>query len=267
MLNICSNKINNEQKLFENKINLGKTNFNIRPKILFRNEKLNRVINGIQKSIYENKMLSEDKITSKIKYICFDSFKKTNALKLPSLSEKYMKIKDFLKKNKKNVLNCKKEEEFNNYINTDDKRKKFIDNIMKSCCSVKKMNIPSKQINNIKECFLCYKLKNKDINYKPIFLYKNKVNYNKNIINEFKRIKFFPMESLNEKNIKILISEETMTKFNNKYNKYKDNNKNTDNNLDYFDSSKLFNKFNSKMKNFHLSAYNYNSEYKNNIKY
>ena len=54
-------KMNNEQSLFENKINLTKSNIHIKPKVLFRNDALNDVINGIKNSRSENIFFSEPK--------------------------------------------------------------------------------------------------------------------------------------------------------------------------------------------------------------
>ena len=252
-------KMNNEQSLFENKINLTKSNIHIKPKVLFRNDALNDVINGIKNSRSENIFFSEPKtrnINNKEKNL--NKFRKTNKLKLPSLSEKTIKIKEFLNINNK----IKKEREkviFNKHINTDDKRKRYIDNIMQSCCSVVKMNI-QKNVNKNKDCFLCYKLRNKDDNYKPIFLYKNKKNKNQKFIIKYKRVNFLPSNSLYKKNIKILVSEETMTNFNNKN---KEINKNNDNNLDYLISRKIYNSSNIEKNNLHLNKYNFNQEYSN----
>lgn len=254
-------KMNNEQSLFENKINLTKSNIHIKRKVLFRNDALNDVLNGIKNSPSENIFFSEPKTKNINKYNKeknLNKFRKTNILKLPSLSEKTIKIKDFLNINNK----IKKEKEkviFNKHINTDDKRKRYIDNIMQSCCSVVKMNI-RKHTNNIKECFLCYKLRNKDVNYKPIFLYKNKKNKSQNFISKYKRFNFLPSNSLYKKNMKILVSEETMTNFNNKN---KEINKNNDNNLDYLISRKIYNRSNLEKHNLHLNKYNFNQEYSN----
>lgn len=259
ILNEYGIKMNNEQSLFENKINLTKSNIHIKPKVLFRNDALNDVINGIKNSRSENIFFSEPKtrnINNKEKNL--NKFRKTNILKLPSLSEKTIKIKEFLNINNK----IKKEKEkviFNKHINTDDKRKRYIDNIMQSCCSVVKMNI-QKNVNKNKDCFLCYKLRNKDDNYKPIFLYKNKKNKNQKFISKYKRVNFLPSNSLYKKNIKILVSEETMTNFNNKN---KEINKNNDNNLDYLISRKIYNSSNIEKNNLHLNKYNFNQEYSN----
>ena len=88
----------------------------------------------------------------------------------------------------------------------------------------------------------------------------------KDITNKYKRIQYMPSKSLN-KNIKLLISEETMTSNNKKNckNKNKDNDK--DNYLDYLISTKKFDKYNSKKQNVHLNTYNFNyDEYCKNVK-
>ena len=263
MMSECGIKLNNEQTLFKNKINLTKTIMNVKPKVLFRNDALNNIINGIKNSYSENIFFSEDKNKCLNKYNNkknINKFRKENILKLPSLSEKNIKIKDFL--NKKNKTIEKEKGLLNNHINTDDKRKRYIDNIMQSCCSVVKMNIP-KKINNIKECFLCYKLKNNDANYKPSFLYKNKnkKDKSKNIFIKYKRFNYLPSDSLCKKSHKILVSEETMTNYNNKYNEI---NKNNDNiNIDYLISKKIYNRHNLNKYSLHLNTYNFNYEYSN----
>lgn len=266
MLNEYGIKMNNEQSLFKNKMCLTKNNIHIKPKILFRNDALNHVINGIKNSQSENKIFTEEKYKYKnksnksINNRNLNSFKKTNKLKLPSLSEKFIKIKNFL-----NINNRKNEEKiFNNHmINADDKRKRYIENIMQSCCSVTKMNIPQKKAISNRECFLCYKLKNKDDNYKPIFLYKNKNNKIKNIMNRYKRVSNLPSTSSFKKKIKILVSEETMTNYKSIKN---ETNKNNDNNVNHLISNKKFHKYNLKKHNLHLNTYNFNYDYYNNIK-
>ena len=282
MFSLYGLKMNNEQSLFKNKIitnDANKNITNIKPKILFRNDALNNIINGKKNSYIdftEDKILSSEdtkRYINKSNYTNnnnnLNSFKKINRLKLPSLSEKSIKINDLIN-NKKKVLNFKIYEElFNDNINSDDKRKRYINNIMQSCCSVVKMNIPKKNVkDNNKECFICYKSKsrNKSNNYKPTFLYKNKGTKIKVITNKYKRIQYMPSKSLN-KNIKLLISEETMTSNNKKNckNKNKDNDKN--NYLDYLISTKKFDKYNSKKQNVHLNTYNFNyDEYCKNVK-
>ena len=265
MFSLYGLKMNNQQSLFKNKIHTNDNINNIKPKILFRNDKLNNIING-NKNSYKNKILSEDNkifINKSIYHnnsnININSFRKINRLKLPSLSEKSLKIKALLN-NKKKVNFKIYEELFNDDINSDDKRKRYINNIIQGCCSVMKMNIPKKKINdNNKECFICYKSKsrNKNNNYKPTFLYKNKENKIINITNKYRRIKFMPSNSL-YKNIKLFISEETNTNNNTKNKNF--NNKDNDNYnyLDYLISTKIFDKNNSQNKKLHLNTYNFN---------
>ena len=281
MFSLYGLKMNNEQLLLKNKIHTNNNYISIKPKILFRNDTLNNIINGKKNSytdFTENKILSSEDTKRYINKSNYNnninnlnSFKKINRLKLPSLSEKSIKIND-LKNNKKKVLHFKIYEElFNDHIKSDDKRKRYINNIMQSCCSVVKMNIPKKKLNdNIKEYFISYKSKsrNKNNNYKPTFLYKNKSTKIKDITNKYKRIQFIPSNSL-YKNIKLLISEETMTNSNKKNlkNKHKDNDKDIDNYLDFLISTKIFDKYNSKKQNVHLNTYNFNyDEYCKNIK-
>ena len=269
-------KMNNEQFLFENKINLNKEN-NIKPKILFRNDTLNNIINGSKNfqsdhKFPENRKLTENRYNYMNKYSIYNNnvntFIKNYKLKLPSLSEKSIKLNDLLN-NKKRVTIKKYEEMYNNYNNNNnnnnninrDFRKKYIENIMQSCCSVVKMDVPKKKISNSKECLVCYKLKNQSFNYKPIFLYKNNINKNKKKfnVNKYKKLNIFTSDSLYKNNVKIMVNEETMT--NSNIRKNVDDNKNNDNDYDYdFKiSSKIFNKFNTKnpiTNYFHFNTYN-----------
>ena len=253
-------KINNEQFLFQTKIHMNRNNLHIKPTILFRNDTLNSIINKSKSSQNESKKLTEEYCNYNNKnykyYKNFNSINKSNILNLPTLSEKSMKINDLLNNRKKYTYNKKYDDITYNHNYNEEKRKKYIDNIMQSCCSVVKMNLFKKKINNNKECFICYNLKNHNINYKPIFLYKNNRNKTKNNFNKYKKI--FPSDSVCRKTVKLLVNEETMTNFQNKKNnKVKTNN--NDKEYDFLLSRKIFNKYYSKdrINNYiHFNTYN-----------
>ena len=260
-------KMKNERLLFENKIFINKDKINVNPKIFFRNDTLNNIINGFKNFDDDNKKLREEKCSYINNYKCnfnknSNYFKKTNALKLPSLSEKSLKINNIINSN--NTKDKNKRYDFlfnNNYINSnnDSQKDKYINKIMQSCCSVVKMNLPKKKING-KECFILKKLDNKNISYKPIILYKNRTSKTRNSINRYKRIKHLPSDSLYKNNIKLLVNEETMTNYNINKN---DNTKNNESNSDFFISSKIFNIKNHIKNYFQLNTHNFNSNYSN----
>ena len=270
-------KMNNEQSLFENKININKlTNF-VKPRILFRNDTLNNVINGSDNYHTENKNIENTKLTDNKKnyfnkYDIYNKhvlnfYNKSNKLKLPSLSEKIIKIDSL--SNKKILINKRYEETFNNdNINSDSYRKKIIDSIMRGCCSVVKMNLPKKKKNNNKECLIWYQLNNKNFNRRLVFLYKNNIIKNKNkshSSNAHKNLNIITSNSLYRKDGKYLVNEETMTHETKYINT--DTNKNNDYDYDYMNiiPSILLNKNNSykRISNyFHFKNYN---DYKSNI--
>jgi hypothetical protein len=273
--------MNNEHLLFENKININKLTNYAKPKIYFRNDALNNIINGCNNYLTENKNIENIKLTeNKFNYFnknniydknVINYFNKNKKLRLPLLSERYIKMNESFN-SKKIMINKMYEGTYNNdIINTDSFRKQYIDNIMRGCCSVVKMKLPKKKINNSKEFLIFYRINKNNINYRPIYLYKNKnINpKNKSYSNNYKKFNFLSSDSLKKKIFKILVNEETTTNNNIEYNK-SDNNKNDDDyNYDYdFDHmtpKKILNKNNSHKQICNYFYFNNNNDYKSNI--
>ena len=288
-------KFNNEHLekiLFEKRINLVGTNNTYKhnkPKVLFRNKTINTIINGnkIRQIGDENleAILTEHfNISKKRKNIKsnlnLNFFREKSTLALPELSSgKIIKKNNLINKLRINRIKKASNKKFDiikkNGTFEDLIKKKLINEIMGSCCSVEKIenkcskkNIKLNNINNNNNDnrFIRYKIENKKINNNPNninrfnFNNNNNSNYNndinKNNINDnkYNAFKFYSSYRIPYRiKSKNLVNEETMTYLDNKTNlshydnnneSNKDNiidNKHHDNTFNYITSKKSFN--------------------------
>jgi hypothetical protein len=261
-------KFNNEQLekvLFENRMSniVGTTKEykHNKPKVLFRNKTINNIINGnknrqIREENLEAIILTEQFNNSKKKKskkfnLNINFLREKSTLALPALSpDKFIKKNNLIKKlriNKIKKASNKKFEIIEKNRNIEDLiKKKIINDLMGSCCSVERIEnkISRKNIkfnnNNNDNRFIRYKKESKKIKYNPNYInrfnfnnnYNNDINKNNKNDNKYNSYKFYSSYRLPYRfNGKNLVNEETMTYLNNNTNISNDD-KNNENNKD-----------------------------------
>ena len=206
-------KFNNEQLekvLFENRMSniVGTTKEykHNKPKVLFRNKTINNIINGnknrqIREENLETKILTEHFNNSKNKKskkfnLNINFLREKSTLALPALSpDKFIKKNNLIKKlriNKIKKASNKKFEIIEKNRNIEDLiKKKLINDLMGSCCSVERIEnkISRKNIkfnnNNNDNRFIRYKKESKKIKYNPNYI--NRFNFNNNYNNDINK--------------------------------------------------------------------------------
>ena len=253
-------KFNNEQLekvLFENRMSniVGSTKEykHNKPKVLFRNKTINSIINGnknrqIREENLETKILTEQFNNSKKKKskkfnLNINFLREKSTLVFPALSpDKFIKKNNLIKKLKINKIkkaSNKKFEIIEKNRNIEDLiKKKIINDLMGSCCSVERIEnkISRKNIklnnNHINDnSFIRYKKESKKIKYNPNYInrfnfnnnynsdYNNDINKNNKNDNKYNSYKFYSSYRIPYRiKGKNLVNEETMTYLDNKTN-------------------------------------------------
>ena len=203
---------NNERNLFETKFfnnNNDNTNiFHTQNRIIFRNKEINNILNKNNNPIKEFKYIENKKLDNcsncsieDKNYKDIFKFNNSNLLKLPTLSEKLMKVKDLITK-RRFIIN-KKFESIYKIINNDEFQKiKYIESIMQGCCNIEKINSPQKnRINNsFKDYDEDYNLSKTNFFYKNNFSFRNKEINNKTNYKNFNKINNSYNKSINKTN-------------------------------------------------------------------
>jgi len=297
-------KFNNDQLekvLFENRmsnniIGTNKTDKHNKPKVLFRNKTINNIINGkknrqIGDENLEAIILTEQFNNSKNKKskklnLNLKFFREKSTLALPALSSgKTIKKNNLIKKlridrikkasNKKFEI-IKKNRDIEDLI-----KKKLINELMGSCCSVERIENKfsrknmklNKKYNNNDNRFIRYKIESKKINYNPNHINRFNLNINNNYNNDINKnnindnkYNFYNYYSSYRIPYRIkgknLVNEETMTYLDNNTN-ISNYDKNNENNKDNSKDNIIDNKHYENTYNFITSKKSFNNQYNN----